>query len=489
MSVVGHLGGAVASVARAASITLIALLCVVAYTAGSLRRLAIRDRAARTCHRERQRGRLLRWSFAQLGATFVKIGQVASSRPDVFSPGVIDGLRSLQDRVPAFSYRRVRAVLARELGAPIEERFRSFDPVPLAAGGIAQVHRAELMDGTPVAVKVLRPRVRARAHRDGRLLLWLAHIAHAVSARARTGDAIGHARRLVTGLVAQTDLRREARNNERFRLAFRESRDVAFPRVYPEWSTRDVLVMELVHGTPLLEIAGEHSDHVTRSLREAFFAMCFERGMVHADLHPGNVLVRDDGVVVLLDLGLVTYLSPTTIDTVVDFTRCMVLGDAHDLVAHLRKYHRAPRDIRWTTVEADATAFIAELRRQSVAQLEVGSVVSRLFGLARKHHIRPMPQLSLVLLGMVTIEGIAKRLDPRANTAAEIARYLGPRLAAGGPRLARGSREFRRGANGQLLALSPRGVAQPPREHDRDRELVPGEESEDRAGRPEHRPR
>lgn len=177
--------------------------------------------------------------------------------------------------------------------------------------------------------------------------------------------------------------------------------------------------------------------------------------MVHADLHPGNVLVRDDGVVVLIDLGLVSYLSPSVIDTVVDFTRCMVLGDAHDLVAHLRKHHHAAPTTDWAEVAADATAFIAELRKRSMAELEVGGVVSRLFGLARKHRIRPMSQLSLVLLGMVTIEGIAKRLDPDANTTAEVARYLGPRLAAGGPRLARGSREFRRGPTGALLLVEP----------------------------------
>ena len=466
---VAHVGGAIGSAARALVITWVAALCVIAYTVGSLRRLAIRDPLERARHRARQRGRLLRWSFTRLGATFVKIGQVASSRPDLFSQGVIDELRTLQDRVPPFSYRAVRAIIARELGAPIEARFREFDPQPVAAGSIAQVHRAVLLDGDEVAVKVLRPGVRTRATRDARLLLWLAHFVHAVSARARAGDVIGHARSLIAGIVAQTELRYEARNYKRFRRETCGAHDIAFPRVYSRYSTNDMIVMEFVHGVTLDRIRPDQTARVTRALREAFFAMCFDHGVVHADLHPGNLLVRDDGVVVLLDAGLVKYLSQEVIEKVVDFTRCMVMGDARDLVAHLQTHHRYLATTNWDAVAADATAFIAALRRRSLAEIEVAVVVGELFALARKHHIRPMPELSLVLLGMVTIEGIAKRLDPTANTIAELARFLGMRITRG-RRIASGSREWRRTSSGRLLDVTP-GVAAPPATADAPRAL------------------
>jgi ubiquinone biosynthesis protein len=435
-------GETIASIARAVVITSVAALCVVIYAGGTLCDLAIRDRHARDRRRDRRRGRLLRWSFARLGATFVKIGQVTSSRPDLFSPGVIAELRSLQDHVPPFPYRRVRTIIARALGAPIEARFREFDPAPVAAGGIAQVHRAVLRDGDEVAVKVLRPGIRARVRRDARLLLWLAHVVHTLSPRARAADVIGHVRSLITGIVAQTELRYEARNYRRFRRDFAGSRVVAFPLVHPQCSTRDVLVMEFVHGVTLDRLRPEQVPQVSRALREAFFAMCFDHGHVHADLHSGNMIVRDDGVVVLVDVGLVKHLSAGVIDQLIDFARCTALGDAHDLVAHLRTHYRCLPATDWDAVAADAAALISGLRRCSLAEIEVSVVVGHLFALARKHRIRPKPELTLVLLGMVTVEGLAKRLDPTMNMMTEVAAYLGPRIARG-RRLARGSRGSR----------------------------------------------
>jgi ubiquinone biosynthesis protein len=415
----------IATLVRGVAICAVALLCVLIYTAGSLRRLAIRDRGQRALHRARQRGCLLRWSFSQLGATFIKIGQVMSSRADLLAPAVIDELRELQDHVRPFAFRAVRTIIQRELAAPLVTIFRGLDATPLAAGSIAQVHRGVLISGEEVAVKVLRPNITATIRRDARLLLWLAHIAHVMSARARAAAVIGHARSLIAGILAQTDLRREADNYECFSADFASTPDLAFPHVYREYSTRAVLAMTMIEGVHLENIRREHIPQVTRVLRDTFFTMCFEHGCVHADLHPGNVLVQDDGTVVLLDVGLVTHLDADMIATLVELSRCLAIGTPRDLVTHLRMRHPHAPTTDWNAVATDATTFIQELRQTPIAKLEARVVVSKLFVIARKHHIRPLPELSLVLLGMVTIEGIAKRLDPHANTLAEVARYLG----------------------------------------------------------------
>jgi len=446
-------GSFIATVARGVMIWAVAILCVLIYTAGSLRRLAIRDREARALHRARQRGCLLRWSFACLGATFIKIGQVMSARADLLAPAIIDELRELQDRVRPFAFHRVCAIVERELAATLADVFVTLDPQPLAAGSIAQVHRGILRSGDEVAVKVSRPGITARIHRDARLLLWLAHIAYALSARARAADVIAHVRSLVAGIIAQTDLRREADNYELFGEHFAGWRGLAFPRVHRRYSTRAVLTMEMIHGVHLERVRPEHVANVTRVMRETFFAMCFEHGLVHADLHPGNVLVRDDGTVVLIDVGLVKHLDRDTIAKLVELSRCLALGSPSDLVTHLRTHHHYAATTNWDAVASDAAAFIRTLRHTAISNLEASVVVGKLFAIARKHRIRPLPELSLVLLGMVTIEGIAKRLDPTANTLAEVAKYLAPIIDR---------RRFPRGS-GEILHVADVGARDMPK--------------------------
>jgi len=459
MARVRDAGAIVASIVRGAAICAIAALCVIAYTAGSLRRLAIRDPTARALHRGRQRGALLRWCFTRLGATFVKVGQVMSSRADLIAPPVIAELRELQDRVRPFAFPRVRSILERELGRPLSSIFIALDRTPLAAGSIAQVHRGLLRSGEEVAVKVLRPHVHTRVRRDARLMLWLAHVAHLVSARARAGDVIGHVRNLVSGIIVQTDLAREAENLERFRADFADTPGLAFPRVIRPLSRGSVLTMNLVRGVHVDEVPPEHVEQVTRVLRDAFFAMCFEHGLVHADLHPGNILVGPDGTVFILDVGLVKHLDADAIARLFDLSRCLVLGTPEDLVTHLRAHHPHAPTTDWDAVARDSAAFVTRLRTTRIAELEVATVVGELFALARKHRIRPLPELSLVLLGMVTIEGIAKRLDPNANTLAEIARYLAPRI--GHTRLARGSRDWIQPPLGVRTGCAPAEVEPP----------------------------
>lgn len=445
--------GWLATFPRIVAIGIVALLSVVAYTAGSIRRLVIFDRERRAEHRARQRGRLLRWSFARLGATFIKVGQVMSSRPDLFSPPVIEELRWLQDRVPPFPFRQVRQVIERELRSPLAHHFREFDAASIAAGSVAQVHHAVLTTGEEVAVKVLRPGVIARTRRDGRILLWLAHLAYAISPRARTADVVGHVRNLVAGILAQTNLRYERQNYEQFRRNFGDTPGIYFPRVYRKHSTRSMLTMEYVHGRRLDDALSEHLPQAAQVIRHSFFAMCFEHGFVHADLHPGNILLRDDGVVVLIDVGLVKRLSRDLLDQMVDFTRCIAAGTGADLVAHLRRYHRYLASTDWDAVAADIDRFVAYLRKRPIVELELSAVIGELFALARKHKIRPLPEMIIVLLGMVTNEGMAKRLDPKADTLAELARFLGPRLPgkedAHRParrRMARGSRSWSKAA-------------------------------------------
>jgi ubiquinone biosynthesis protein len=465
MGVVVNLGGWFATLARCALIAAVAATCVVVYSVAALRRLVMRDRVRRAEHRARWRGRTTRWCFARLGGTFIKVGQIMSSRHDLFSPGVIEELRTLQDRVAPFPFRNVRQIIEAELGAPLAQLFREFDEEPVAAGNVAQVHHAVLACGEEVAVKVLRPGIVATVRRDARIMLWLAHLAHMVSRAARTADCVEHVRSLVIGILAQTDLRHERNNYEKFRRNFDGTCGLSFPHVHKQYSTRRVLTMQFIHGTRVDDAHTDHLPNAVQVIRSSFFAMCFDHGFVHADLHPGNLLVTSDGGVVMIDVGLVKRLPRGLLHQIADFTRCLASGGPRDLVEHLSAYHRYLEDTDGTAVELDAAVFIGNLRARPLVELELGVVISELFTLARKHKIRPMPEVTLVLLGMVTNEGMAKRLDPNANVISELARFLGPRvpITAAPRRLARGSREFRPATLAPLrhLAPAPRPLAVP----------------------------
>lgn len=389
--------------------------------------LFIWDRERRRGFVARTRGRLCRWAMTALGATFIKLGQVMSTRPDLFQPEVVDELRRMQDQVPPFSFRRVKKTVEAELGMPLDEVYDEFDREPVAAASVAQVHRAHLPSGDEVAVKVLRPWVRQIVERDGAILGVLARLV-ALSPRARLNDPVAHLEEFISGILDQTDLRKEAANYQAFEANFDGFDGVRFPAVYPELTGERVLTMEFIRGRKIDALGdGDHSG-LGAIARTMFMKMCFEDGLVHADLHPGNLLVTGEAELVVFDVGLVKKLPDDTLEQFVDFSRCVSMGTSADFVAHFRRFHTYMEDVDWAEIERDCDQFVAKYRALDVTTLELGAFVNELFGLARKHRVRPLPELALVIVGTVTSEGIAKMINPDSNTFEEMARFLAPIL-------------------------------------------------------------
>ena len=393
-------------------------------------RVRLLPRGERARARARLQGRILRRVLTTLGATFIKLGQVLSTRPDLLEPEVIDELKQLQDKLPPFSFERARRQIEGDLGGPVEQHFAEIEPAPVAAASVAQVHRGRLADGRVVAVKVLRPDVRQKVERDAAILRAGARLV-ALHPRARLSDPVGHLEHFVRGIIDQTDLRLEAAHYETFRRNFENEPRVRFPEVHPTLSSGNVMTMEFVEGKKVDALPpGDHRPLVLL-LQDLVLRMCFEHGFVHADLHPGNFLVLPDGNVVLFDVGLVKRLDPGLLRQFTDFTRCMTMGDAKDMVAHLKEFHGYVGDLDWAEVERDLEVFLGHFRQLDVAQLEFGGLVNDLLALARRHRLRPMAEMVLVLVALVTIEGVGKSLYPDRNIFDETARFLGPLLARG----------------------------------------------------------
>jgi ubiquinone biosynthesis protein len=301
----------------------------------------------------------------------------------------------------------------------------------VAAASVAQVHRAVLIDGSEVAVKVLRPDVRQKAERDGRILRFWAGILELVSIRARHAQLREHLAHFVSGIIEQTDLRIEARNYEQFRKNFRRVKKVHFPRVYAELSAERVMTMEFVRGEKIDAIPREQlPPEFPRHLREVFLQMCFDDGFLHADLHPGNFVVSPDGTLTIFDVGLVKELKDELLEHFIDFNRCIVMGEVEDFMRHMRTYHRYVEGaVDWVELEKDVERFAATFRGMSTRELEFGQLIEEIFAVGRKHGLHPVPEMTLMMVGLVTAEGIGKQLEPDINSFQEVANYLVPILA------------------------------------------------------------
>lgn len=375
------------------------------------------------------RGRILRNTLATLGATFIKLGQVMSTRPDLFSPELIEELKLLQDRLPPFSGLRARRQIETELGRRVDEVYSELDEEPVAAASVAQVHRGRLRDGTEVAVKVLRPDVRRKTERDGSILLGLARVAQRLSARAEHANLVGHCEHFLDGVLAQTDLRHEAENYERFRANFADVDHILFPQVYPDASGATVMTMDFFHGRKVDAIRLELREQTATRLRRAFLKMLFDDGFLHADLHPGNLLVTDNGNIAIFDVGLAKAMSDELLEQYIDFNKCLVMGTAEDFVQHLKSYHSyVDGSVDWDQLTVDAGIYVGEFRGKPASELEFGAMIEGVFELARTYGIRPVTDMTLIMVGLVTAEGMGKQLAPESDSFGEVASYLMPIL-------------------------------------------------------------
>jgi ubiquinone biosynthesis protein len=406
---------------------IVLVVCGVAYGLGRLGIALFVWGARRQRALDSFRGWMLRQGMTTLGATFIKLGQVMSTRPDLFAPEVIAQLRSLQDKIPPFSFAKVRRIVEADLGKPIDVLFGEFDERPVAAASVAQVHRACLRDGREVAVKVLRPGVRRQVERDQVILIGFARVL-ALHPVWRRSDPVGHTRHFIEAIHDQTDLAIEAKNYDRFHANFAGNTRVRFPELHRDLCTSRVLVMEFIRGTKVDALPPGKYPRLAESVRMTFFKMCFEDGFVHADLHPGNMVVQDGEQLVIYDVGLAKLLEEDVLIQFIDMTKCMAMGTPDDIVDHLKRFHQYIGDIDWPALRVEVEAFAQKFRGKDTGKLEYGELIGEMFAIGRKYRVRPVTDMMLVFVALITAQGIGKMLEPEHNVFGAVAQYLIPIL-------------------------------------------------------------
>ncbi len=366
------------------------------------------------------RGERLRQALEALGPIAVKFGQVLSTRRDLVPLDIADELARLQDRVPPFPSQLARAEIERSLGRPIEAVFSSFDETPVASASIAQVHIARLADGREVAIKVLRPGVEAAVARDVALLETAARVIEhgwAEGRRLRPREVVAEFAR---HLDEELDLMVEAANASQLRRNFERSALLRIPEVYWEFCSQRVMVMERMHGTPISQVEtlrqkGIDIPALARAGVEIFFTQVFRDGFFHADMHPGNIQVADDGRYVALDFGIMGTLSETDKSYL-----------AQNFVAFFNRDYRrvaqAHLDAGWVPAGTRVDAFEAAIRAvcepvfsRPLKEIYFGKLLLRLFQTSRRFNVRVQPQLVMLQKTLLNIEGLGRQLDPELD--------------------------------------------------------------------------
>lgn len=363
------------------------------------------------------RGARLRLALEALGPIFVKFGQVLSTRRDLIPPDVAEELSKLQDKVPPFPYSQVEEIIASSFGQPIKEVFSQFDRLPVASASVAQVHFAELPDGHPVAVKILRPNIAEVIEKDLLLLdtaAWLMQSLWNEGKRLKPREIVAEFARHTH---AELDLMLEAANCSQLKRNFANSSLLLIPEVYWDWCRQQVMVMERMQGTPVSQV--EHLRSIGVDIPklasdgvEIFFTQVFRDGFFHADMHPGNILVADDGRYIALDFGIMGTLNDRDKEYLARNFLAFFRRDYREVARAHVESGWVPKDTAIDEFETAIRAVCEPIFDRPLKEISFGRTLLSLFQMARRFGVIIQPQLIMLQKTLLNIEGLGRDLDP-----------------------------------------------------------------------------
>lgn len=361
----------------------------------------------------------IRLALTELGPTFIKLGQVLSTRPDLVGVALAEELQHLQQEAPADSPKVVRATIEKELGQPVDELFAEFDELPLASASIGQVHRARLQNGQPVVIKVQHAGIEQKIRIDLDILSGLADLAENIPEfkNYRPRATVAEFQRT---LLRELDFGREERHMQEFAHNFLDDPRVRIPHAFPELTTGRVLTMECIEGIKLSErqrLAGAKFDLVETARRgaELYIEMIFTHGFYHADPHPGNLVVLEGNVIGLLDYGMVGRIDDKLREDIEEMLLAIVQRDPPLLTSVITRIGRVPAGMDQAALAVEITDFVSHYATQRLDEFNLSAALNEMTEIIRRFQIMLPAQIALLLKVLVMLEGTSRQLSPKFN--------------------------------------------------------------------------
>lgn len=359
----------------------------------------------------------IRMALTELGPTFIKLGQLLSTRPDVVGKQLAEELTKLQSSVPADPPSRIRALIETELGQPISEMFAQFSDEPLASASIGQVHAAELHDGKPVVVKVQHDGIESKVREDLDVLTGLAQLAELIPEFAPYRPAATVAEMART-LRRELDFGREERNLLQFALQFADNPHVRVPQPITELCTPRVLTMDRLDGIAVsnparLLAAGVDLAEIARCGAELYMEMIFTHGFYHADPHPGNIIVIGREVVGLLDFGMVGRIEERLREDIEEMLLAIINQDVPILTHLIKKVGMVPAGLDESALGVDVADFVSHYSNQPLDRFDLGGALNDMIEIMHRHRIFLPPQVGMLIKTLITLEGTGQLLNPK----------------------------------------------------------------------------
>jgi ubiquinone biosynthesis protein len=359
-----------------------------------------------------------RMAIEELGTTFVKLGQILSTRNDVIPPEYVHELAKLQNSLRPLSVEMIKTVIHKELGKPVEELFSSFEPDPVGVASIGQVHAAVLRDGTEVVVKTRKPGVVEQVDEDVDILRQMALVAARRWKGPQHYDLVGIIEEVAEALTGEMDYVKEGHNAEYFARFFASDRTVHVPKVFWEYTTVRVITMERIRGIGILDLAslekaGFNRQELGRRSVNLWLKMVFEGDVFHADPHPGNLFVEPDGRLGLIDFGMVGTVDDEVRENLSLAIKAILDRDVDLLVDALIELGAIRREVSRDDLRADLKHIMTHYPKQvGLAELQGSSNLGELFSVVRRHRVQLPSNTFLLLKAMAMAQSLGKALDP-----------------------------------------------------------------------------